>query len=117
METKVLVYDNEVGYYHLLKDVISDGFEFTLYNNSDNNSRYDVVVFFMHDEIEVMDMVKLYRRDIPFVLGADNGHTYIQHRDNAHIINTALSRDEIIETFIQLFKEIDANNVKEEALQ
>lgn len=71
MKKRVLVYDNQKGYYDLLKDTLRAGYDFRLFNNgNDVKDEYDAVVFFLHDEIEFMDMVKLYNPEKPFVLGS-----------------------------------------------
>ena len=116
MKIKVLVYDSEVGYYLLLKNNILKGFEFVLYNQADKNMSYDAVAFFLNNKIEAIDMLRLYDANKPFVLGANNGHDYVQHRDNAYIINTALPHNKIIACFKNLFKELLLLYKKEKAL-
>jgi len=116
MKMKVLVYDNELGYYQMLKDNIVTGFDFVLYRNGQTSKGFDVVVFFLNNQIEAIDMLKLYNEDIPFVLGIINGHNNIQHRDNAYIINIAQTYDEIEASMRNLFNELELIYENEKAL-
>ncbi|MES2487555.1 MAG: hypothetical protein V4581_16615 [Bacteroidota bacterium] len=116
MKIKVLVYDSEIGYYLLLKNNILKGFEFVLYTKAEDSMGYDAVAFFLNNKIEAIDMLRLYDESKPFVLGANNGHSYVQHRDNAYIINIALPHNKIVACFKTLFNELLLLCKKEKAL-
>jgi hypothetical protein len=69
---KILVYDNQSAYFELLKTTFLDNFEFTLtgFDVVENaESEYDMILFFVYDEIEFLDFVKCFTEDVPFGLG------------------------------------------------
>jgi hypothetical protein len=116
MNIKVLVYDNELGYYQMLRESIKDGVDFILHSIKSNLKEYDAIVFFLSSAIEAIDLAKLHRDDMPFVLAANNGHNFVQYRDNTCIVNLAQTRDEIIYEFKILFSELLKLRKTEKAL-
>jgi hypothetical protein len=118
MMMKVLVYDNQVGYFSLLTDTLSEGYDFLLYNKRANyDDRYDAVIFFLHDDLELLDMVKLYNPEIPFILGATKkGSHYLQGKEMLFTIDISQTKDEIEKNLQTIFNKIGQLNEKEEAL-
>jgi hypothetical protein len=118
MKKKVLVYDNQLGYYELLNDTVRSGYDFLLYDKSKGHKDgYDAVAFFLHDELELLDMVNLYVPEIPFVLGATKkGNSYLRGREAVFIVDISQTKDEIVENLQAIFNEISQPNEKEEAL-
>jgi hypothetical protein len=106
MRKKVLVYDNEVGYFNLLVKSLTDGFEFIFYTGQQVVDSFDIVAFFMHDNIEALDIARLYDAGKPFILAADNSHAGIKHENNMYVINTALPREDILKMLRKIFKEL-----------
>lgn len=72
MNKKILIYDNQSAYFELLKASSLDDFQFTLtgFDDVENaGSEYDMILFFVYDEIELLDFAKYYTEDVLFVLG------------------------------------------------
>ncbi|MFP9100696.1 hypothetical protein ACLI09_16725 [Flavobacterium sp. RHBU_24] len=68
MKMKVLVYDNQIGYYKMLVDSLGKDISFILYDTLLPEVKFDVVTFFMGDELEAHDMAKLSNMSLPFIL-------------------------------------------------
>jgi len=116
MKKKVLVYDNQLGYYDLVNDTVKNGYDFFLYKK-EHEEQYDAVVFFLHDDLELLDMVKLYDPEIPFILGTSKKSTsYLKGKDTVFIIDISLTRDEIVQNLVSAFNKVGHLNEKEEAL-
>lgn len=67
----VLVYDNQLAYYKLLISNFSGKYNFTRFTSKDTASTdvvYDVMMFFLQDELELLDFIKLYNKTVPMVL-------------------------------------------------
>ena len=70
----VLVYDNQRAYYQLLVTHLSGEYNFVLYSSLIDvaaNFRWNAMIFFLYDEMELPDFVKLYNKDVPVVFGID----------------------------------------------
>jgi len=118
MKKKILVYDNQLGYYDLLKRTIKNGFEFSLFDENYHflNSE-DIVIFFLYDELELLDLVKLYREDVPFIVGCSKTHQHcLSGKENIYTINLGQTKDEIIKSLYEIFNIIQQTAEKEEAL-
>lgn len=115
MNIKILVYDNQVGYFELLSSSFP-GYAFALYKPG-KNKRYDAIVFFLHDEIELLDMVRLYTGDIPFILASANTKAGSKNMKNLYTVDAGHTRDVLIANFEVLLQNIAIQiNLKEEAL-
>lgn len=72
MGVKILVYDNQLAYFELLKTYFPGDHQFVLINSNtieEAGSEHSMVLFFVYDEIELLDFVKLHSEEMPFVLG------------------------------------------------
>ncbi|MXN90984.1 hypothetical protein GR160_07060 [Flavobacterium sp. Sd200] len=118
MKKKVLVYDNQLGYYEMLVRTIKKGYEFFLYKNkSDADEEYDAIAFFLHDEIEHLDMVRVYRPELPFVFAIGNKQdASLKTPDNVFIIDLDRTKGAIVKKFKDVFRQISLLVKKEEAL-
>lgn len=101
MGKKILVYDNQKAYYELLESEMSEGFEFISINSASAefiHSEYDMVLFFLYDEIELLDFIKLYNEKLPFVLGVSNEETAksIVTDGNIQFLNLNKFREELL---------------------
>lgn len=107
MKKKVLVYDNQLGYYQLLNETLKSGsYDFQLFDNTENDykNRYDAVVFFLHDDIELLDMAKLYNPQTPFVLGmSKNSKDGTSAKENMFTVDLNQTRNGIEKKFIEVF--------------
>ena len=106
MKKKVLVYDNQLGYYELLNETLKSGsYDFRLFNNGyDYTDGYDAVVFFLHDEIEFLDLVKLYNPKMPFVLGSSKkSNNGVIDNANMFTVDLNLTKDGIEQEFKEVF--------------
>lgn len=106
MKKKVLVYDNEVGYYKMLKEKIKEGFEFIAYAGQAGTKGFDAIAFFLQDKIEALDIARLCDNSIPFILAAHNSHAGIRHENNMYIINISLPVTDILDMLKQIFNEL-----------
>ncbi len=96
-----MVYDNRDEYYKLLKNG-SNSNTFILYNNRMKSFEHiNMVIFFLNDILELTDYVKLFRKDIPVVLGMVNevsfkDKDYMKDR-NVHLFNLKLPKGSILQ--------------------
>lgn len=118
MKKKVLVYDNQLGYHSLLKDTVKQGYDFLLFDKKENhNEHYDAVVFFLHDDLELIDMVRLYDPEIPFILGTSKKNVdFLEDNGIVYTIDISRTKDKIEKKLQAVFKEITRLSEKEEAL-
>ena len=120
MKKKVLVYDNQLGYYELLKDAVSNSYDFLLFSKRLNHKeKYDAVAFFLHDDLELLDIANVYEPAVPFILGTSKrGNGYIKSNDTNSVFTVDISqtKDEIVNNLQIIFSEISQLSEKEEAL-
>ena len=119
MKKKILVYDNQLGYYNLLKDSFKKGYTFLLYGKEYNvySKNEDAIVFFLDDNIELLDLIKLYREDIPFIIGCSHTDAHcLNDKENIYNVSLMQTKDSIIMQLSKLLENITNNNLKEEAL-
>ena len=110
MEKKILVYDNQSAYFELLKEIFLNSYEFVLINSNSRlkvDLEYDMVLFFVYDEIELLDFIKLYIEEIPFVLGISNNAAAKNFTDygNIQFLNLLKLKDELISDISRLLEE------------
>ena len=101
MGTKILVYDNQYAYFELLKTTFLCEYQFVLSESGKLESvdlEVDMIVFLLYDEIELLDFIKLYRQDIPIILGLSrmNMPNNFATRGNIHYLNLNKLKNEII---------------------
>ncbi len=118
MKKRVLVYDNQLGYYELMTQVVDYGYDFFLFNKKISiKDAYDAVVFFLHDDLELLDMVKLYDPQIPFILGTSKKtNAYLHEGEAVFILDISNTKDDIERNLQAIFNDIGQLNEKEEAL-
>jgi hypothetical protein len=109
--TKILVYDNQSAYFELLKTSFSASFDFFLIhsdNVKDVDSEYDMVMFFMYDEIELLDFAKLYTDRVSFVLGLSNRNKPMNFVADSNIqyLNLDVFKNELLEVVKMLLEKI-----------
>lgn len=105
----ILVYDNQQAYFELLKSNFSQTHQFNLFNSGQIESavsEYDMLFFFIYDELELLDFIKLYRNDIPVVLGhwALNHVEVFEEQGNIHYLHLNKLKGEIISDVELLLK-------------
>lgn len=102
MKRKILVYDNQSAYFQLLSEIFIDRYEFIqITSGSVLSVDLDcfMVCFFVYDEIELLDFIKLYTKDVPFIVGISNNDAaknFMNH-GNIQFLNLLKLRDELIE--------------------
>ncbi|TRW25382.1 hypothetical protein FMM05_08755 [Flavobacterium zepuense] len=120
MDIDVLVYDNQLGYYNLLNEEIINTFSFTLYDENKYNEsyKYDVVVFFLSDEIELIDLLRLYEKSTPFIFASDKlKGTLLPIRENCYWVDLNYTRDVLLKELEAILKNIAKQiNENEKAL-
>ena len=110
MKRKILVYDNQSAYFQLLNEIFFDSHEFVLITSDSSlsvDSECDMVLFFVYDEIELLDFIKLYNKEIPFVLGISNNDAAknFMIQGNIQFLNLLRLRDELVEDIKMLLNE------------
>ncbi|RZJ58623.1 MAG: hypothetical protein EOO45_26660 [Flavobacterium sp.] len=105
--TKVLVYDNEGGYYDLLKNSVKgNGINFRKYNSDEIDDDCDAVVFFLNDKLEMMDFVRLCKDGSPIIFGApfyDDDKDIDASDEKIFYVNLRRHRKEISKNLKTLF--------------
>jgi len=104
---KILVYDNQSAYFELLKTSFPENFQFILTGFDDLENaglEYDMVLFFVYDEIELLDFGKCYTENVPFVLGlsAKNMPDEPMNNSNIQYLNLDKLKDELV-TDVEFF--------------
>lgn len=102
MRTKILVYDNQLAYYELLRAAFLNNYNFIIANLNKIESainEVDMMFFFVYDEIELIDFVKIYREDIPVILGlsGDKIRENLLTQGNIHYLNLNKLKNELID--------------------
>ena len=108
---KILIYDNQLAYYELMKSNFQSGYEFSLYESESDKSidiEYDMLMFFLYDELELLGFMKLYREDIPVVLGLSGMNKINDRRveGNIYYLHLDKFKEEIIEDVKMLLEKI-----------
>lgn len=119
MKKKILVYDNQLGYYNLLKDNFKKGYTFSLFNEdySVYNKNEDAIVFFLDDDIELIDLIKLYRDDIPFIVGCSHADAHcLNGKENIYNVSLMQTKDKLIKQLGKILNNVSYNDLKEKAL-
>jgi len=102
MDIEILVYDNQLGYYDLLREELRTGYVFTLYPSytDDSPAKHDAVIFFLNDGIELIDLAKLYDEKLPFILASTKitGDGLLK-RENLFNVNLNLTKDALVKEF------------------
>lgn len=109
MGTKILVYDNQHAYFGLLKTAFLHKYQFVLSEVGkleSADSEVDMIVFLLYDEIELLDFVKLYRQDMPVILGLSgmNKPNNFATHGNIHYLNLNKLKNEIINDITMLLE-------------
>ena len=109
MGAKILIYDNQSAYFELLKANFSNEYEFILFNSNNPESvdlECDMIFFFVYDEVELLDFVKLYREDIPVAIALSDIATSVNFKiqGNIHYLNLNKFKNEILTDISLLLK-------------
>lgn len=101
MGTKILIYDNQYAYFELLKTTFLHEYQFVLSKAGELESadlEVDMIMFLVYDELELLDFVKLYKEDVPVILGlsgVNKPNNFTMH-GNIHYLNLNKLKNEII---------------------
>lgn len=98
----VLVYDNQLAYYELLVTHLSGEYNFVLYSSLNGvkaDPDWSAMIFFLHDEVELLDFVKLFSKNVPLLFGISqkDKEDDIVIEDNIYYLHLDKLSDEIIE--------------------
>ncbi|ALM49746.1 hypothetical protein AMR72_13045 [Flavobacterium psychrophilum] len=107
----VLVYDNQMAYYELLRNNFSGShniMHYPLLNSKSSDYVCDVMIFFLHDELEILDFVKLYNKDIPVILGIGGAAKFesVTAERNIYYLHLDKLKEEILEDVALLLQRI-----------
>lgn len=109
MKKEVLVYDNQTGYYDMLKSKLKEGFEFILFTRGMKRmaSEFDAVLFFLHEEMELMDLMTMYRNKVPLILGLSKSYDAAGDMgENVYPLNLQQTQKGIIESLKAIFNKL-----------
>ncbi len=109
LASKILVYDNQQAYFKLLKHNFSKTYQFILWNPLQYErpeSEFGMLMFFVYDDLELLDFVKLYRKGIPAVIGFSASNKAVDYYDdgNIHYLHLNRLKNEIIADMENLLK-------------
>jgi len=119
---KVLVYDNQDGYFEFLKDVIADknleGLQCVKHAHSPQ-ADCEVLFFFLQSDFELLDFLKLYREDMQVVFGCcttkqHSGRDLTGQDTNMYFLDLSCHRQQLASEVTQLlsiFTGIDKKNL------
>lgn len=98
MGLKILVYNNQEGYFSFLKKNINGGNNSLLhYNDKIKTDDINMLIFFMSDSIELADYVKLYRSNIPVVFGYTGPYLEeYKNEENLYYVNLSAPKDTLL---------------------
>lgn len=101
MGVKILVYDNQLAYFELLKTYFTGGHQFVLINSNTIERaglEYDMVLFFVYDEIELLDLAKIHSEEVPYVLGLSGKNMPVGHiaQGNIQYLNVDKLKNELL---------------------
>lgn len=102
------VYDNQKGYCQMLEDIAPNGIKFKCIgmNSPAPAPKGSLVIFFLSDEIEFMDFVKLYNPEINLILcGNGNVSSSITKLANIKYVDINLTREDLIEVLLHVVQE------------
>lgn len=73
---KALVFDSKMYFGRFLKYEFADSFVFNVYkdfrNFDDRIDGYDLIVFMIYSDNELLDMMRLYKRNVPLMVSSLN---------------------------------------------
>jgi hypothetical protein len=108
---KILVYDNQLAYFKLLKTNFNRSYNFILFDSNrmkEVDSEYGMVLFFVNDEIELLDFARLYREEIHLVLAISGRNRPIDFtmKGNIQYLNLDKLKDELISDVTMLLEKL-----------
>jgi len=117
MKKTILVYDNQLGYFNLLKDNFKHDYKLVLFNEDYKlyNIGEDATVFFLYDDIEVIDLIKIYQPEVPLIIGCSYAGAHcLSGKKNIYDLSLMQTKDEIVRQLGDLLHTI--TDIKEKAL-
>ncbi len=105
---KIWIYDNQFGYFDLLKNNTPADYQLKHFNvnncnQEDTANRADSLVFFLNDELELLDYLKLQRPGMKTILCSPLESGAILQKDGDFIhIDVNLNKDDLINSILEL---------------
>lgn len=105
---KIWIYDNQLGYFDLLKNNTPSEYQLQHFNvdnciQEDSKERADSLVFFLNDELELLDYVKLQRPGMKTILCSPLESGAILQRDGDFIhIDVNLNKADLVKSILRL---------------
>ena len=116
MKKKVLVYDNQLGYYKMLVENLGKEISFILYDALLPEIKFDAVTFFMGDELEAHDIAVLSGMNLPFILATSkNGFQNTPGTKDIFHIDLRKTKDVILEKIQEIFSALQIWSNKSKA--
>ncbi|KAF2510284.1 hypothetical protein E0W72_07310 [Flavobacterium arcticum] len=110
---KIWIYDNQLGYFDLLKNNTPQNCQlqhFNVNNCSEEDSKdgADSLVFFLNDELELLDYMKLQRPGMKTILCSPLESGAILQRDGDFIhIDVNLNKNDLVNSILKLITPIN----------
>ncbi|QYJ68533.1 hypothetical protein [Flavobacterium litorale] len=116
---KIWIYDNQFGYFDLLKSNAPLNFDLQhlTASNRITNSDADCLVFFLNDELELMDYIKLQRPYMKTILCSPLESGAILQRDGDFIhIDVNLDKNHLVDSILRLV-ELNTQYTEQESIK
>ncbi len=105
---KIWIYDNQLGYFDLLKNNMPPDYQLQHFNVNncsieDSKGKADSLVFFLNDELELLDYMKLQHPGMKTILCSPLESGAILQRDGDFIhIDVNLNKDDLVSSIFRL---------------
>lgn len=105
---EVLVYDSQLGYYEMLKSRLKEGFNFVLFTRGMTKiaEEFDAVLFFLHEDIELIDLSRLYNAKVPIIIGLSKDVAEETTQGNIYTLNLQQTKKGLIKRVRMLLKKL-----------
>lgn len=104
---EVLVYDSQLGYYEMLRSRLKEGFNFVLFTRGMTKvADFDAILFFLHEDIELVDLSGLYHTKVPLIIGLSKKTDGETGQDNVYTLNLQQTKKGLINSVRQLLRKL-----------
>lgn len=105
---EVLVYDSQLGYYEMLRSRLKEGFNFVLFTRGMTKiaEEFDAVLFFLHEDIELIDLSALFHAKVPLIIGLSKNAENDARQENVYTLNLQQTKKSLINSVRLLLKKL-----------
>lgn len=104
MNMRILVYDRQKGYYEWLRKEMAGRAKVIHTYTFSAKENYDMIIFFMHDSLEMLDIVKAHNKNIPFIICSSlekNGEAKLAGKNTPQIIRLSMHKNQILDAILK----------------